>query len=326
MLVAATFSMTAGSQVDPGDKAVAESLFQEGRALIESGQTAAACRKFEESHRLDKAPGTLLNMAHCHKLEGRIATAWSEFFQVAAEARRDGRADREQIALDAIKELEPRIPKLVILVPPESRIEGIKVTRNGTELGKAAWGTETPVDPGEIVIVAEAPGYKPWTRTLDVREGGREQVAIPVLVELPKVEEPIPSAGTPARPVSVPVDTGSPTSQTIGLVLGGMGIVGIGVGSYFGVQAIKKRSDSEDRCTLGPDGNGCSEEAVKLNQDAKDAARIANLGIGIGVVAVLAGTYLYFDGAPKQPETGSGVDVGFGTLPGGAFATVRGGW
>jgi len=327
LTVLAPTALTFGAygQGDPGDRAAAESLFQEGRALIESGQTAAACRKFEESYRLDKAPGTLLNVAHCHKLEGRIASAWSEFFQVAAEARRDGRGDREQIALDSIKELEPRLPKLMIVVPPDSRVEGLRVIRNGTEMGRAAWGTETPVDPGKIVITAEAPGYKPWTQTVEIKEEGREQITVPVLEEAPKPPEPPPTAAPPpSTRGDVVVDEGSPASRTVGLVLGGVGLVGIGVGSYFGVQALSKRSDAEGKCTLGPSGNGCPQDAVDLNHDAKDAARFANLGIGIGLVAVVAGTYLFLDGMPSEPAPS--VDVGFTAAPGGGFATLRGGW
>ena len=329
LLASIAISSVAHAQ-SPEVQAVAESLFQEGRALIESGQTAAACRKFEESYRLDEAPGTLLNVAHCHKLEGRVASAWSEFFQVAAEARRDGRDDRERIALESIKELEPRIPKLVIVVPPESRVEGLTIKRNGTEFGRATWGSESPVDPGEILLEAEAPGFKKWAQKVSLAEAEHKQISVPPLVALPKPKEPPPPTTTEQpQPSGVAIDRGSPTSQTFGLVLGGIGLVGIGVGSYFGVRAISKRADSEDKCSLGPAGNGCPSDAVKLNQDAKDAARIANLGIGIGVVAVVAGTFLYLDGAPDEPTESAkapAVDVGVGALPGGAFATVQGGW
>lgn len=327
LVVSLAIPTLAHAQPAAGDRAVAEALFQEGRQLIESGQTAAACRKFEESYRLDKAPGTLLNMAHCHKLEGKVATAWSEFYQVAAEARRDGRGDREQIAVESIKELEPKIPKLLIEVPDDVRVEGLTVTRNGVEMGRAAWGTETPVDPGEIVIEAEAPGYKKWSQTITVEQAEREKVVVPALVKLPKPKEPPKPPPGQQQPTTRVVIDESPSAQTAGILLGGVGLIGIGVGSYFGVQALGKRSDAEDKCTLGPGGDGCPQDAADLNQEAKDAARIANLGIGVGIVAVLAGTYLYLDGAPKERVVeGPAVDVGFNTLPGGGFATVRGGW
>src|SRR5262245_1711819 len=58
------------------DLAAAEALFREARAAMQSGDFDAACAKFEESERLDKAPGTVLNLAECEEKRGRVATAW----------------------------------------------------------------------------------------------------------------------------------------------------------------------------------------------------------------------------------------------------------
>src|SRR5262245_27575414 len=67
---------------------IADRLFEEAREAIENGRNGEACDKFAESHRLDASLGTLLNLAVCHELQGRIATAVSEYERVIVEAKR----------------------------------------------------------------------------------------------------------------------------------------------------------------------------------------------------------------------------------------------
>jgi outer membrane protein assembly factor BamD (BamD/ComL family) len=58
------------------EKAVATSLFMEAKTLLDANRVAEACRKLEESERLNPVGGTLLNLAVCHEREGRTL-GWS---------------------------------------------------------------------------------------------------------------------------------------------------------------------------------------------------------------------------------------------------------
>src|SRR5262245_52435554 len=71
------------------DAALAEELFRAAKALMTEGRNVEACPKLAESYRLDPAGGTLLTLALCHETTGRTASAWADFTNAIALAKRD---------------------------------------------------------------------------------------------------------------------------------------------------------------------------------------------------------------------------------------------
>ena len=98
--------------VSASDRALAQSLFDEGRSLLESGHVHEACDRFSRSLKIEPGGGTLLNLAVCHEKEGRVATAYVEHNTALSQALREGRADREAIARKHIAVLAPIVPRL----------------------------------------------------------------------------------------------------------------------------------------------------------------------------------------------------------------------
>ncbi|HMJ09959.1 MAG TPA: hypothetical protein VK524_01070, partial [Polyangiaceae bacterium] len=101
------------------DSAAAQSLFDQGRALMAKGNNAEACPKLEESQRLDPGTGTLLNLARCYELTNRLASAWTKYLEAASSAQATGNVKREREARKRAEALVPKLAQLVISVTPE---------------------------------------------------------------------------------------------------------------------------------------------------------------------------------------------------------------
>jgi hypothetical protein len=165
-----------------GHVALAQSLFDRGRQLLEAGQTQEACRLFAESYRLDAAGGTLLNLALCHERGGKLASAYATYSEALSQAIRDGRDDRRDIADQALRDIAPRLSRVTLDVPEAARVEGLEIRVDETVFTSASWGHPTPIDGGPHSIEVTAPGRTPWTTQFDVApEHERRVISIPTL-------------------------------------------------------------------------------------------------------------------------------------------------
>jgi serine/threonine-protein kinase len=314
------------------DPATATMLFNEAKRLMGEGNFAEACPKFEESQRLDPGVGTQFNLGDCYERAGRTATAWATFMDVATELHASGDVKREKVARDRVAALEPKLSKLTILTPKNA--VGLEVRRNGEVLGGAVWGNAVPVDPGSYTIEATAPGKKKWSSVAAVGPNGAAvTVTIPELVA-PDTAEPAPPAlpSTPG-PLQVapegPPATAAPETpegqpgqmqRTLGVVAAGAGVVGLGVGTAFGLTAFSKHSAYETHCN----GSICDATGVQMHDDAASAATISTITMTAGLVLVAGGAVLWFTSPRAASKTAIHVVPAVGPSSGGM--TISGLW
>jgi tetratricopeptide (TPR) repeat protein len=312
------------------DKAAAEAVFQTGRDLMSAGKFAEACKKFEASQRLDAGLGTLLFLADCYEKANRLASAWALFRE--AESIAMGRSDqgRAQVAKERYASIEPRLSKVWIKVA-EGNDPSMQVTRDGEPVPRESWGIALPTDAGDHTIEAKAAGRKTWSAKVVVaREAEDVPVEVPVLEAAPEAPKAAP-APTPAPSASPARDQGtgsvSSTQRTLAFVVGGVGIVGLGVGSYFGLHAKSRNTSSIADCSKD-NPNLCSAQGLKERNEALTAARTATVFM-VGGGALLAGgvvLYLTAPSATKSARAPSGLEVAAGATPDGGRVTLGGTW
>jgi len=257
---------------NPTRAGTAQALFDEGTELFAHGDYDRACEKFRASDELDPKGGTLLNLALCREKQGRTGSAWTAFAEARNRSLKEHRDERVAFADKKLAELKPLLPRLRVVVADDLR--ALEIDVDGQVLPRAAWNTSVPIDPGEHVIDAKAPDRRPAKLTVRLMASEETRATIPMLTADP--------ASSERPPIVVPHHT-----RWLGWTVLGAGVASLGVGSVFGVDALSKRSDAESLCAA----SRC-DDGRRANDDGIRAGWIANVGIGLGLVAIGAGIYL----------------------------------
>jgi len=293
----------------PDATARAAALFDEARKLADGGDLTRACATFRASYALDARLTTQVNIALCQEKAGAIASAWAEFRLAAARAKRESREDLATLALAHVTDLKPRVPTLRVLVR-----SNVTVALDGQALDPAALGSSIPVNPGARHISATAPGCVPWADSIVIEAGQAATVTVPALARL---DEPTPKNSS----ASAPRGGASP----LALVLFGGAVVGAGMGTYFGLAAIRSHRQAEDACTT----DSCGPDALDKNDAARTQAWLATGAFGVAVAAGAAGAFVLYRDL-NQPHGKDGRTGPFqfsaGATPDGIVASARARW
>jgi hypothetical protein len=313
LVIGLGLAVPAGARAQaPSNDVAATALFDEGRKLMASHDYATACPKLAESQRLSPSGGTLLNLAECYEKNGQTASAWAAWKDAAGRANAAGKADVEKRASDRATALEPNLAKLTVTLAVGSDVPGLEVKRDGAVVGHAEFGTALPVDPGTHTVEASAPGKQPWSGKVDVAAKQKDATVTVTLVDAPAPPPPPPpppnpaGTGTPPPPPTQPPpqETSSwSTQKTLAVVAGGVGVVGVAVGSIFGLRA-KSKNDEALQPQNCPTSSLCTQNGLNLTNDAKSAASLSTIGFVAGGVLVAAGVVLWVTAPSSTTQTG----------------------
>jgi hypothetical protein len=304
----------------------AEALFTEGQALLKAGKYAEACPKLAESQKIEPAVGTQLNLAVCLKGNGQLASAWSTFLAAASSARDAGQTQRADYARKEAAALEPSLGRLAIVPPSSPAPEGLLVSVDGTDVPRGLWASGLPLDAGEHTVEVTAKGYRSVTQTVSTEDKAKRSFTLPALEpesSLASGNESVADPGQASGPQEPGVesrqsDAGS--QRTIAVVIGGIGLVGLGVGGYFALNARGKFSDSDPECN---ENNICTPSGKELRDGAQTSATVATISTGVGIAALAGAAVLWFtsgsSGSSKSPST-------VAVLPSANGVYVRGGF
>jgi serine/threonine-protein kinase len=300
----------------------ARSELERGYELRRKGNFVEALPHLLESYRLDPQVKTLINLADSEEHVGKLVDARGHWRAALDQATGPHETDIRQEAQKRLSALDARIPTLKIRLESDAPA-GCVVELDGVALPPSQLGVFVPTDPGRRAIVVRAPGHanKTFDVILETAEA-REVLVVPGAETAAPPTYPAPAStavAPPERPEPPPPSTGSPIGY-VGIALGGVGLAGIGVGTFFGVTAINKKSQADcpgNVCT-GPSG-----QPATLH-DAVAAGNVSTVFFIAGAALVVGGATLWL----VAPRAGRATAVA--ALPTGASHTgglaVAGTW
>ncbi len=307
LVFAVTVAAPERAHAQSASQAQADTLFAEGRDLLEKGRFAEACAKLAKSEELAPGVGTLLNLAYCYEQVGKLRSALDAYAEAETLAIAGSDAKRAAFAKERYAAVEPRAPKLVIrVVPPE--VAGLEIRRNGALLAKSDLDHPIAVDPQDYVITASAPDHATWKGAFIVRgEGAVVTVLIPSLSGANSGVFAATATAEPAPSLTL--------RRYVALGLGAVSAVALGAGVAAAFSAKSRHGDADSHCQ-----GGCDATGAELQSNAVAQGNLATILIAAGLLAGGGGIYLWVVTPEKKAAPRASVGVSpFGAAIGGRF-------
>jgi hypothetical protein len=147
------------------------------------------------------------------------------------------------------------------------------------------------VDPGVHLVEAMAPGRRPWSTQVVAADGSSLSVSIP-----PPPSAPAAVSVSDATPREAPAAR-MPLLRAIGIASGAVGVIGLGLGTYFALHALALNADSntDGRCN---NNDMCGTIGNNDRLMAIGSANSATVAFVAGGVLLAGGITLFVLGKP----------------------------
>jgi hypothetical protein len=313
-LAAPLHAQEAADPAAPAGDVSAKQLFEQARDAYKNGDYREAVDLFKRVYEVTRSPNAHLYLARAQRELGNLVEAYEQMSLTVSEASakaatEEKYAETRDAAARELAELGGRVGIVSVLLTEQP--EGAEVTVAGRPIGLERLGSPIPVMPGTVSIRATAPGVEPVFREVQVRAGESKAVAISLTPSsLRRPEETAPAASEPGAATAEPAPAAAPSTglRTAGFVTAGVGVAGMITFAVAGSLASSNFSKLEDRCG----SRRCTDPSLQSTVDSgRTYQTVANVGLVVGAVGILAGGTLIVLGWPSARETvGLRVDLG----------------
>jgi hypothetical protein len=289
------------------ETAAARTLAVDGLKLAQAGKCEEAIPKLERAEKLHHSAIVLSRLGECQVSEGKLVEGTEMLRKVLREPLPANPSpalskayERAQTVLDSAK---PKIAGLTvaIAVPPGAEL---RLTVDGAVVANTLVDSELPADPGDHVVEASAPGYLKASARVTLGSADKKTVTLKLEAD-PNAPATAVNAGPEANPG--PVQQATPVAAATAaappsaaphkspnrapaFISWGVGLAGVGVGTAFGVMAMKDKHALEGQCP----NNSCPPSSGGDVDSAKQKGNISTIAFAVGGAGLVLGTVLYF--------------------------------
>lgn len=301
----------------PQAKEQARKLLDLGDERMKAKDARGALDAYQAADTIMGVPTTALALAEAHLALGHLLEANDLLLRVArfpSAGAPTAFVEAQAAAAKLAATVGPRIPSLVFDLSA-TKPEGLEVTIDGAKLEPSTLGFPTPVNPGERVIVATAPGHERTELRVRVAERESKRVALsltkskagatpasPAAAPVASTSATAPRENASKEPSAPPAIAPTPRETRIStwvwwsLGVGGLGLAG---GAATGSLALAKSNTLSDSCRNDVCSPTQADDIDALKRLSVTSTALFAVG-GAGVIAAVVG--LAVGRTPVEPR------------------------
>jgi hypothetical protein len=306
----------APGEATPAQKKQAMDHFTTGKQAFVSKNWQMAIAELRASLDVVNSPNARLELARALRDSGALGEAWLEYGRVIDDATslaatEDRYAKTSDAATGERTEVEAKLCFLMVNVVHAPPNAVLKVY--GRAVPRELWTKPIMAIPGAVDVVLVDPTGKELARQTVAATGGQQATvtldALPPPPPVTPMADDKPEFARPAPPPAPTPSNGRARLRPYAYVAGGVGLVGFGLFTAFGLISSSDFNDLKSSCT---DGHCATSKAGEIS-DGKTFQTVANIGLGVGIVGVAAGATLFVLSLPGKSDT-TGLYIGPGTI------------
>jgi len=264
----------------------ARDAYAEGEKRFKAGDYAGALTEFERADGIKPTPQSARYVGLANDKLGKLPEAVPAYERFLANVPEKMASEGEEVK-KRVAAIKATPGKLHVETTPPGATVAID--------GKAQTGV-TPLDleaaPGKHTLHFTMDGRLPSDKEVDVAYASKQDVK-QTLEEKPAPPPPPPPVAAAPAPEPLPVAPPAPIeprSKVPAYITGGLAVAAAGVGTAFGILALKAKSDYDKTPTAA------------LADDAENKALVADMALGVALTLGVTSVVLFLSGDEAEAK------------------------